>query len=381
MRGASGVGAAAALLCAAADGRSSGSAREHPAARVAAAQQTASRAGPRWRDVGASVLRVAFGLFNAATANRSLAPAPISLSYRLVLRRRRKTPRSCGSAVASPQHPRNVMAATRFADSLRITTGALEEALEPAPSHASASDASPKRSLRIGRPPGARTRPCRPAIANRLGWLTSPDVDGGRGPAAHGVRGVGDVGTGSRTWSCSEWVVRALRQRCCAPSSASAPGGPGSRWWTRSTPITCRRSSPTPTTPCMSWLASRDRPSNRTCWRPTSASDCSTPASRGGRPTSWPSPTLAPRWTRARPTEGFRDVFRNPPDIGGRYSAISFFGLVPAALMGCDVARLVGDARAMLDAGRAPDRSLQPGARRSAPLPAPARLRAATSSR
>src|SRR5215213_2368155 len=59
-------------------------------------------------------------------------------------------------------------------------------------------------------------------------------------------------------------------------------------------------------------------------------------------------------------TEGFREVFRNPADIGGRYSAISFFGLVPAALMGCDVARLVGDARAMLDAARAPDLTANP---------------------
>jgi glucose-6-phosphate isomerase len=51
-------------------------------------------------------------------------------------------------------------------------------------------------------------------------------------------------------------------------------------------------------------------------------------------------------------SEGFRDVFRNPPDIGGRYSAVSFFGLVPAALMGLDVAELVRDARAMLEAAR-----------------------------
>ena len=30
--------------------------------------------------------------------------------------------------------------------------------------------------------------------------------------------------------------------------------------------------------------------------------------------------------------EGFRDVFVNPSDIGGRYSALSLFGMVPAAL-------------------------------------------------
>ncbi len=33
----------------------------------------------------------------------------------------------------------------------------------------------------------------------------------------------------------------------------------------------------------------------------------------------------------------FREVFRNDPDIGGRYSALSFFGLVPAALLGVDI--------------------------------------------
>jgi glucose-6-phosphate isomerase len=48
--------------------------------------------------------------------------------------------------------------------------------------------------------------------------------------------------------------------------------------------------------------------------------------------------------------ERFRDVFLNPPDIGGRYSALSFFGLVPAALMGIDVGALLGWGVAMLAA-------------------------------
>jgi transaldolase/glucose-6-phosphate isomerase len=39
-------------------------------------------------------------------------------------------------------------------------------------------------------------------------------------------------------------------------------------------------------------------------------------------------------------------VFLNDPNIGGRYSALSFFGLVPAALMGIDVERLLGKALA-----------------------------------
>jgi glucose-6-phosphate isomerase len=52
---------------------------------------------------------------------------------------------------------------------------------------------------------------------------------------------------------------------------------------------------------------------------------------------------------RAR-TDGFRDLFINPADIGGRYSALSFFGLVPAALMGQDVTALIGWGIAMLTA-------------------------------
>ena len=53
--------------------------------------------------------------------------------------------------------------------------------------------------------------------------------------------------------------------------------------------------------------------------------------------------------TRAK-ADAFRDVFINPTDIGGRYSALSFFGLVPAALMGMDVTALVGWALAMISA-------------------------------
>jgi glucose-6-phosphate isomerase len=47
-------------------------------------------------------------------------------------------------------------------------------------------------------------------------------------------------------------------------------------------------------------------------------------------------------------SESFRDVFVNPSDIGGRYSALSFFGLLPATLMGHDPEILTDWARAML---------------------------------
>lgn len=38
---------------------------------------------------------------------------------------------------------------------------------------------------------------------------------------------------------------------------------------------------------------------------------------------------------------GFQCIFENDPDIGGRYSALSHFGLVPLALLGADIDRLL----------------------------------------
>jgi len=44
----------------------------------------------------------------------------------------------------------------------------------------------------------------------------------------------------------------------------------------------------------------------------------------------------------------FAGLFLNPQDIGGRYSALSFFGLVPAALLGIDVRQILADAERFL---------------------------------
>jgi glucose-6-phosphate isomerase len=47
---------------------------------------------------------------------------------------------------------------------------------------------------------------------------------------------------------------------------------------------------------------------------------------------------------------GFRRIFINFSDIGGRYSALSYFGLVPAALMGMDVAAFLARSQHMMQA-------------------------------
>ncbi len=46
-------------------------------------------------------------------------------------------------------------------------------------------------------------------------------------------------------------------------------------------------------------------------------------------------------------SENFRRAFLNNPDIGGRYSVLSFFGLVPAALTGVNLDRLLASAERM----------------------------------
>jgi len=73
--------------------------------------------------------------------------------------------------------------------------------------------------------------------------------------------------------------------------------------------------------------------------------------------------------------ERFRELFINPADIGGRYSALSFFGLVPAALMGHDVEALLGWGIAMLDeAGAVEDAAANPAVGLGAAMGSAARI-------
>ena len=60
------------------------------------------------------------------------------------------------------------------------------------------------------------------------------------------------------------------------------------------------------------------------------------------------------RSKRSRPSEGFVLCFAGEAEVGGRYSALSAFGLVPAALMGLDLEAIVGGALAMAEACRRP---------------------------
>jgi len=59
---------------------------------------------------------------------------------------------------------------------------------------------------------------------------------------------------------------------------------------------------------------------------------------------------------------GFRRIFHGVPSVGGRYSVLSNFGLVPAAVMGLDVKELLARCVKMVKACRNPDPVENPGA-------------------
>ncbi len=59
---------------------------------------------------------------------------------------------------------------------------------------------------------------------------------------------------------------------------------------------------------------------------------------------------------------GFRCIFPAPEDVGGRYSALSVFGIVPAALIGVDIGRMLNNAWTMAEACKSTsDHSQNPG--------------------
>jgi glucose-6-phosphate isomerase len=59
--------------------------------------------------------------------------------------------------------------------------------------------------------------------------------------------------------------------------------------------------------------------------------------------------------------DDLREVFLNPPDIGGRYSALTYVGLVPASLIGLDLDAMLSSAIAMLGFCRDPEPEANPG--------------------
>jgi glucose-6-phosphate isomerase len=185
-------------------------------------------------------------------------------------------------------------------------------------------------------------------IANRLGWLTSPAV------MTESIARLRTFAGGIRHDGISDVVLLGMGGSSLAPEVLRAilgtvPGWPQFRMIDSTDPAAVRSvaSSPART---IYILASK---SGTTIEPNCLAAHFRQQLERAG----------VDRWAdhfvaitddgtdlaaRAR-SERFRDLFINPADIGGRYSALSFFGLVPAALMGHDLEALLAWGIAMLD--------------------------------
>lgn len=200
-----------------------------------------------------------------------------------------------------------------------------------------------------------------PSIANRLGWLDLPDKMTGRLPAiyslAHEVRdeGITDVvllGMGGS--SLCPWLLSRL--------FPAAPGFPSLTVLDTTDPVKLLElrdkldlsktlfivaSKSGTTVESLSaysyWRLQLERESLKPGGHFIAITDADTPL------------------TDIAAQHDFRCVFINQANVGGRYSALSFFGLVPAALTGVDISRLLEQGGRAARACAAPDPAANPG--------------------
>jgi glucose-6-phosphate isomerase len=186
-------------------------------------------------------------------------------------------------------------------------------------------------------------------IANRLGWMTAPQL---MRDAASRLRAFADRVQRDGT---TDVVLLGMGGSSLAPEVLRAIVGVAAGWprfhMLDSTDPDAVRAVATPPETTLYILASK----SGTTIEPNSlAAHFRQTLERAGH-ADWASHFVAitdPNTELARHArdQGFKDTFINPPDIGGRYSALSFFGLVPAALMGQDVEAIVEWGLAMLTA-------------------------------
>jgi glucose-6-phosphate isomerase len=186
-------------------------------------------------------------------------------------------------------------------------------------------------------------------IANRLGWLDSPAL------MAKSIDRLRAFGDGIRRDGFSDVVLLGMGGSSLAPEVLRAivgvaPGWPRFHMLDSTDPDAVRALS-TPAKTTLYVLASKSggtiEPNMLTAHFRRALEDAGLTRWADHFVAITDEGTVLAR--RAR-DERFRDVFINPSDIGGRYSALSFFGMVPAALMGQDVAAMVDWGLEMLSA-------------------------------
>jgi glucose-6-phosphate isomerase len=202
-------------------------------------------------------------------------------------------------------------------------------------------------------------------IANRLGWLSSPALMADRIPHLHAFA------SAIARDGFTDVVLLGMGGSSLAPEVLRAVLGPEAGWprlhMLDSTDPAAIRAVSSPPKLTLYVLASK----SGTTTEPNALAAHFRARLEAARVSRWADHFVAitdegtPLAERAR-SEQFRELFINPGDIGGRYSALSYFGLVPAALMGYPIEDLLGWGLAMLDA--AGDPSGDPAANPAAAL-------------
>ncbi len=207
----------------------------------------------------------------------------------------------------------------------------------------------------------------RAAIAERLGWLDAPGHFAGQVAALEGF------GEGIRDAGFRTAVVMGMGGSSLAPEVFSRTFGTGEGW------LDLRILDSTD--PAAVARVVDDLDPLSTLWIVASKSGTTTePLAFLADAWARLGATLELRGSTQRPGEfvvaitdpgkseaaiphhdDLREVFLNPPDIGGRYSALSYVGLVPASLLGLDLDALLSSAATMLARCSDPDPEANPG--------------------
>jgi glucose-6-phosphate isomerase len=188
-------------------------------------------------------------------------------------------------------------------------------------------------------------------IANRLGWLTSPAL------MLDNLDRIRSVAERVRADGFTDVVLLGMGGSSLAPEVLRAVLGAGSGWprlhMLDSTDPAAVRAVATPPKTTLFLLSSK----SGTTIEPNSLAAHFEQVLTGAGIRRWADHFMAitdegTALAERAQQQQFRETFINPSDIGGRFSALSYFGIVPAALMGQDIEALVRWGLAMLDEAR-----------------------------
>ena len=247
----------------------------------------------------------------------------------------------------------------RLQDALRVFPGTLADALT---NHRRSVDAAAAALWRRDPSLWSDDPATQQKIANRLGWLSSPTL------MADSLERLRTFAAGIQRDGFTHVVLLGMGGSSLAPEVLRAvigvaPGWPALHMLDSTDPAAVRAAA-TPPERTLYLLASKSGHDDRAefAGRALPGAASRARACPMGRP--FRRHHRRGHGARARAhAEGFRDVFINPSDIGGRYSALSYFGFVPAALMGQDLDALAGWGLAMLSAAEpGPDTETNPAA-------------------